>query len=114
MIKIKSILSKPHKDDGTRICVMRYVKDFYKYDEHMICLAPSKRLLNKYRSSLSMSWEEFRAKYVWEMMYQSDKIEALKRRSEAGEVITLLCWEKNDKFCHRSILKKIIDKSKFI
>ena len=49
MIKVKSILDKRNEDDGVRICVMRFVKSFYNYDEWLRDLAPSVELLNDYR-----------------------------------------------------------------
>ena len=41
MIKNKSILTSKSEEYGTRICVMRWVKDFYDYDEWIIDLSPS-------------------------------------------------------------------------
>ncbi|MGA1825164.1 MAG: DUF488 family protein [bacterium] len=35
----------------------------------------------------------------------------MKSRSDNGEVITLMCWEKDDKNCHRRLLKNLIEKS---
>ena len=49
MIRMKSILDKKSEDDGVRVCVMRFVKSFYDYDEWLRDLAPSIELLNDYR-----------------------------------------------------------------
>jgi uncharacterized protein YeaO (DUF488 family) len=111
MIKTKCIFDPPCKNDGTRICVMRYVKPFYKYDEWSIILSPSEFLLNMYRR-LDITWDTFERMYKKEME-NADKqslIKGLRERSLKGEIITLLCWEKEDTKCHRRLLKELIEK----
>jgi len=112
MIKIKSILEKKADSDGTRICIMRYVKDFYEYDEWLKDLAPSSELLNDSRKN-KISWNEYEARYRKEMEKRKEMIKTLKERSDRGETITLLCWEKDDKTCHRRLLKQIIENLPF-
>lgn len=109
MIKLKSILNRTgYQHDGTRVCVMRYVKPFYYYDEWIVNLAPSIQLLNQYQG-LRISWDEFSDRYISEMEWRMVEIARLRRRSDRGEVITLLCWEWSSQMCHRTILKKLID-----
>jgi len=109
MIKTKSILSKTgYRDDGTRICIMRYIKIFYDFDEHIVNLAPSAHLLNQYQG-LKITWNKFSSQYIDEMLLKYIEIARLRQRSDSGEVITLLCWEWSPDQCHRSILKKLID-----
>jgi len=110
MIKTKSILSPSSKEDGTRICVMRYIKPFYKYDEWLLDLAPSEYLLNSYRQ-YNITWEDYIPSYIEEMKKPNKErlIDSLRERSNNGEVITLLCWEKCDDQCHRRLLKELIE-----
>jgi len=108
MIKIKSVLEKKSEDDGVRICVMRFVKDFYEYDEWLRDLAPSVELLNDYRKK-RIDWSEYEKRYLIEMENKKELIKELKRRSDDGEVISLLCWENDDSFCHRRLLKDLIE-----
>ncbi len=110
MIKIKSILDKKSEDDGVRICVMRFVKSFYDYDEWLRDLAPSIELLNDYRNK-KVDWSEYEKRYLKEMESKKELISELKKRSDNGEVISLLCWEKDDRFCHRRLLKNLIENS---
>jgi len=110
MIKIKSILDKKSEDDGVRICVMRFVKSFYDYDEWLRDLAPSIELLNDYRNK-KIDWSEYEKRYLKEMENKKELISELKKRSDNGEVISLLCWEKDDRFCHRRLLKNLIENS---
>ena len=110
MIKIRSILDKKSEDDGIRICVMRFVKSFYDYDEWLKELAPSIELLNGYRDK-KIDWNEYEKRYLREMEDKEGLIKELKNRSDEGEVITLLCWEKDDRYCHRRLLKNLIENS---
>ena len=108
MIKIKSILDKKSEGDGVRICVMRFIKSFYDFDEWLRELAPSIELLNSYRNK-EIDWSEYKRRYLKEMEGKKELIKELKKRSDNGEVISLLCWEKDDRFCHRRLLKDLIE-----
>lgn len=107
MIKTKSILAKESVDDGTRICVMRWVRGFYKYDKWIKDLAPSPALLKSYMKY--KNWDLFEPSYKCEMKDKQSLIRDLKERSDGGEIITLLCWEKTDDCCHRRLLKELIE-----
>jgi len=89
---------------------MRFVKSFYDYDEWLRDLAPSIELLNDYRKR-KIDWSEYVRRYLKEMENKKELIKELKKRSDGGEVIGLLCWEKDDRFCHRRLLKDLIEKS---
>ena len=108
MIKTKSILNKKDKLDGTRICVMRYVRYYYDYDEWIKDLAPSSKLLNDYKNK-KIDWFDYKKRYLDEMSKYKDLIGKLKKRIDKGEKITLLCFEKKSLFCHRRILKNLIE-----
>lgn len=110
MIKTKCIHDNPRKEDGTRICIMRYIRPSYRFDEWIIELSPSEFLLSLYRKS-QIDWDSFEKMYINEMK-SPDKIiiiDNLKNRSFKGETITLLCCEHDDSKCHRRLLKDIIN-----
>ena len=109
MIKTKSVLDKKSSNDGTRICVMRFVKKFYDYDKWLRDLAPSIELLNDYRKK-KIDWSEYEKRYLKEMEANKELIKKLRERSDKGEIITLLCWERDDGFCHRRLLKDLMEK----
>ena len=67
-------------------------------------------MLNDYRNN-QIDWSEYENRYIKEMEINEDLIKELKIRSDNGEIITLLCWEKSDKFCHRRLLKELIEKN---
>lgn len=112
MIKTKSILAPTSEEDGTRICVMRSVRGFYKYDEYMKDLSPSQSLLKSYQNK-KITWEQYEKLYNEEMKFKKQRIKELKDRSDKGETITLLCWEKTDECCHRRLLKELIEDFKY-
>ena len=89
---------------------MRFAKSFYDYDEWLRDLAPSIELLNDYRKR-KIDWNEYEERYLKEMEGKNELIKELKKRSDEGEVISLLCWEKDARFCHRRLLKSLIENS---
>ena len=113
----------PAPSDGTRILVMRrwprgVRKDyFHTWDRH---LGPSETLLDSFlnlpdtlqaRSEVgpgNPAWDGLMARYVEEMRDQRDSIRDLRRRHEAGEVITLLCTCHEPARCHRTVLAGLI------
>ena len=111
MIKTKSIFEDRSLEDGTRICVMRYARGSYDYDEWLQRLAPFSTLLANYKNLFTCTWDKFKNLYLKQMEQQVGLIKSLKTRSDNGEVITLLCWEKDDRYCHRSLLKTLIEES---
>ena len=62
-IKSKSVFEDESKDDGFRICVMRFIRDSYRYDLWLQELAPSIELLNDYRNK-KMNWKEYEERYL--------------------------------------------------
>lgn len=87
---------------------MRFVKSFYDYNEWLRDAAPSINLLNDYRYK-RINWDEYEQRYLKEMEDNKELIKELRKRSDEGEIITLLCWEKDDRFCHRRLLKNLIN-----
>lgn len=117
MILTKQIFVPKEDTDGTRILITRIPPDKMKkhhIDECIPVLGPSEELLAAYKgwSGNPISWDEYVIRFLDEMK-TSECIKALAglaRRSAAGEVITLLCYEKeSNPHCHRHIVKKLID-----
>lgn len=110
MIKTKCILDPPEKSDGTRICVMRWVRSNYIYDIWIKALSPSARLIKRYLNN-EVDWKYFELMYKHEIKQDGVRylLRILKKRSDDGEIITLLCHEKSDKKCHRRLLKELIE-----
>jgi len=76
------------------------------------CLSPSKCLLN-YAKKNGISFKEYQKLFIKEI---SENPEAKKRINELREiakdkVVFLVCFERDPEVCHRSIVKKIIERT---
>jgi uncharacterized protein YeaO (DUF488 family) len=99
----KSIHKKPEKSDGYRICIMRFIRPYYKYDEWIPDLAPSKELLEAYHSK-KIDWDEFTQRYSISVL--SVQTGLIKKISDLAveKDVTILCSEKTSEKCHRRLL----------
>lgn len=73
-------------------------------------LAPTELTLAK-RKDESIDWKEFRNRYIEESFSNQlfiDAIEEIIRLNDKGYDIFLICYEKDELTCHRSILKEIL------
>ena len=107
VIKTKSVFEKESSEDGFRVCVMRFVRDYYKYDLWLRELAPSIGLLNDYKNKKT-SWEGYEERYLKEIETKRDSINKLIDLVKEKGVVTLLCAEKEDRYCHRRLLKEYL------
>lgn len=117
MIKTKQIFQPSDASDGTRILITQGSSDKLKkfhFDEHISELGPSLDLLSAYKGWLEggpITWAEYEKRFLEEMKSPESRreIEKLAKRSVEGEVITLLCYEKeSNPHCHRHIVKRLI------
>lgn len=113
MIKTKCIFKRVEEEDGFRICVMRYIKDFYEFDLWLEGLAPSVELLNDWQNGM-ITWEEYEERYLGEIRNEEDAIRqhdirVLMEIIKQKKVVTFLCAEKEDTYCHRKLLKEYIE-----
>ncbi len=113
MIKTKSVYHDLIEDnDGVRILVMRrwcrpLSKEKAKIDEWIKELGPSERLLTAINSK-SISWDEYKNRFLEEMKPKTTLLKSIAERAKTQNV-TLLCCEKEDKECHRRLLKEIME-----
>lgn len=72
-------------------------------------LAPSELILSKYKDG-SIDWKQYREMFIehanTNTMFQ-DALEQVKELNETQDVC-LICYEKNDLECHRSIIREIL------
>ena len=74
-------------------------------------LAPTELTLAKYKDG-SIDWKEYRQRYIDESFDNPLFIDGLKEivnYNNEGYDIFLICYEKNDTICHRSILREILE-----
>ena len=112
MIKTKCLFAPVEESDGTRIIISGIPEGYPESssDEFYSELAPTKKLLYDYKYH-GLSWVEYEVQFFQLMLGHRARrrIEELSRRSRGGEIITLLCFEKSDRKCHRRLLKNLIE-----
>ena len=81
---------------------MRYIRTEYDFDECWQELAPSVGLLHAYQRK-EIDWEEYERRYLKEIADKDALLQKLADMARQGDV-TLLCWELDDRRCHRRLL----------
>jgi len=111
MIKTaKTVYDKPEPYDGKRILVMRlWPRGVSKgrVDVWLRELGSEKELINRWRSG-KISWEEFERDYKTSLIGKEELLKSLAEEARKSD-ITLLCVEKDEAHCHRSLLKIAIE-----
>ena len=108
IIKTKSIFEKESGEDGYRVCVMRFIRNYYKYDLWLKDLAPSIELLNDWKDK-KVSWKEYEERYLENIKEKRGVIGKLLNLIKEKKVVTLLCCERDDRFCHGRLLKEYLE-----
>ena len=90
----------------------RNTKNEKKYNlEWAPQIAPTEITLDK-RKDGSIDWREFRQRYINESFENPlfiDELEEIIELNSKGYTIFLICYEKDDTICHRSILREILE-----
>ena len=109
VLKTKCVLEKPSKEDGLRICVMRFIRKSYEFDLWWKELAPSSKLLNDYKRK-RINWEEYIPRYNQEVLESHKESVKLLAEMAMKKDITLLCYERTPEKCHRRLLAEECEK----
>ena len=109
----KSIYEPPSGSDGKRVLTTSYWPRGVRRDragEYVRALAPSRDLLHAYRDG-EITWAKFRSRYLALMKDEtpSREIDRLATESMRG-TITVMCVCADEKRCHRSLLRDLIEK----
>lgn len=85
------------------------------FDIWMRELAPSKKLLNDYKTN-KKTWIQFVKSFKTELQESEESLLGLNnlKNKTKSENVTLLCFEKDETPCHRHLLKKIIQNLKYL
>ena len=107
------------RDEETIVLVANKSYGWVDYDDHIIELAPRDGTYDEWKKSKMTpgDWKKFSSKYTAEMKSAKSLkvIRILADRSKDGEIIRLLCYEKDDNpYCHRYMLKLFIDQSSVV
>lgn len=114
-LKTKSIYDREQKDDGERWLVTRYYPRGVKkerFDRWVKELSPSRELLREYRSG-AKSWDRFRSDFIAELRSSPASLAAIRtlRKESEHRDITILCYERAGKPCHRYIVEELVKRS---
>lgn len=88
------------------ILIVRYMPS----DTDISCLeelSPTPELLYKYKKG-KISWSHFKTLMKDRIMIQNDILNYIIEQGKKKN-ICLLCFEENDKYCHRSIVREVIE-----
>jgi len=112
MIKTtKTVYDKPEPSDGKRILVMRlWPRGVSKgrVDVWLKELGTEKELIKRWKSG-KISWKEFERNYNKSLIGKEALLKSLADEARRSD-ITLLCVEKDETLCHRSLLKLAIER----
>ncbi len=112
-------LSEPvERTDGFRLLITQAkprqaAKGKKRWDQWYPELGPSKELQAAFygTDAASISWDEFRTRFLEEMKPQDELIDELAVLVAEGKTITLVCSAActEASHCHRSLLKELVD-----
>jgi uncharacterized protein YeaO (DUF488 family) len=121
MIKTKkSIRYSKGPEDGTRILITRYVHRYIKkeeqkdhWDKWFIDLSPSRTLHKQYKNG-KITWDVFCQSFRAEIRNNEKSMELCRQlaKESLNKNITLLCFEDDERVCHRSLFRKICEQLK--
>ncbi len=102
------------RENETIILVANRRFSWVDCDEHIVELAPHIPTFNDWKNSklTSHDWKNFSKRYTDEVKSAKSQmaIQNLWERSNNGEMIKIVCYEKDDNpYCHRYMLKLFID-----
>ena len=114
MIKVKSIYSKAHAEDGERILVDLFWPEGLMtreahVDEWVTDLGPSYDL-QRFHYDVS-NWQSYKSKYIDEILSIKEKKQLLQKIAAKSKdaTVTLLFGNKDSKHNHASVLKELIE-----
>lgn len=113
-VRAKRIYAPRTPDDGLRVLVMRMWPRGVKksaIDEWRRELAPSVELVQDFLKKKTLTFAQYRRRYLAELKSRPEAEETLARLADLakrGESITLLCWCPDESACHRSIVRELV------
>lgn len=112
---LANVKNLPNNENTEKILVIRWKPrntiDLNKYNlQWWPQLAPSELILSKYKDG-NIDWQQYRKMFIEDTnnnkMLQ-DALEQIVKLDDNNKEIFLICYEKNDLECHRSILRQIL------
>jgi len=112
-VMTKSIFEPIERDDGYRILITRFYPRGVQrshFNEWVSVLSPRPELLFGYKEG-KIGWGSFRDSFMSQLKSDVDGLEAILALHDWSRThdITLLCYEKSGRPCHRHIVRDVID-----
>ena len=113
MIRTKSIYKPIDEEDGFRVLITRFYPRGVKrekYDVWVRSLAPGAELLKRYKNT-EINWDDFKTALLSELRENKDSVKAIYALHTKNTLqnITLLCYEKDGRPCHRHVVRDLIE-----
>ena len=110
-VHTKSVYEPAEPSDGRRVLTTQYwARGIPKtaVDEYVRKLGPSRELLHAFKSG-EIDWAAYATRYLQEMQNEDSQSE-IRRLADAAryETITLMCVCKDERICHRALLRDLI------
>ncbi len=110
-VRSKSIYEEAAPDDGVRILTTNYWPRGVSKERagtYIRALAPSRDLLHAFKSG-AIEWPEYETQYLAEMQGER-QVQEIARIAELArtETVTVMCMCKDERICHRSLLRDLI------
>ena len=94
------------------------IKSYPSHEEHILVmrnqgnneLAPSEELLNKWKNG-EINWKEYKEVFLEEMKNPESqaRLQKIAEKVAEGKDVRLICYEAEDKHCHRHISKSLVE-----
>ncbi len=110
-VRIKSVYESVDPSDGKRVLTTQYwARGIPRtaVDEYVRKLGPSRELLHAFKRG-EIDWAAYETRYLQEMQNEDSQGE-IRRLADAArhETITLMCVCKDERICHRTLLRDLI------
>ncbi len=110
-VRTKSVYEPAEPSDGRRVLVTQYwPRGIPKtaVDEYVRKHGPSRELLHAFKRGV-IDWAAYETRYLQEMQNEDSQSE-IRRLADAAlhETITLMCVCKDERICHRTLLRNLI------
>lgn len=109
----------PLHHHGLKVSISQSIPDGFKCDRHLDYLAPPKGTLEYWQKVLEerkpglpteSDWELFKIGYRIHKKKVLSEFKEFLEFCEPHEDMTFLCWEKQDNWCHRNLVAKVVEK----
>ncbi|TAK56198.1 MAG: DUF488 family protein [Dehalococcoidia bacterium] len=111
-VRAKSIYEEATPDDGVRILTTNYWPRGVSKERagtYIRALAPTRELLHAFKDG-EIGWPEYEKRYLAEMEGDRQREEIARIAGLAQtETVTVMCMCKDERMCHRSLLRTLIE-----